>query len=169
MTISSDVHTGLRFKVSLTFEGSLGDMAFSKVSGLETESEVIEYREGNDPFTMRKIPGMTKYPPIVLERGVSNDSTLLLWRQAVAGVGNASLGATANIPELNPDSEIARAASAFTITLLNSEDKAVRTWTIVGGWPSKLTYGDLDASSNEILIETLEIVHDGMIVTGPKV
>jgi phage tail-like protein len=45
----------------------------SKVSALKRTTEVIEHREGGNPNTSRKSPGLTKFEPITLERGVTHD------------------------------------------------------------------------------------------------
>ena len=57
---------------------------FSEVSGLASETEVMEYREGGEAVnTLRKIPGLTKYSNIVLKRGVTADKSLWNWRKTV--------------------------------------------------------------------------------------
>jgi phage tail-like protein len=60
---------------------------FSEVSGLTTDSNVMEYREGSDNNagvnTMRKLPGLTKYNNIVLKDGITTDNSIWQWRQTV--------------------------------------------------------------------------------------
>jgi phage tail-like protein len=48
----------------------------SKVSGLRRTTQVIRHREGGDPSTSRKSPGLTEFAPITLERGVTHYITL---------------------------------------------------------------------------------------------
>ncbi len=58
--------------------------AFSEVSGLESETAVIEYRAGSEKVnTVRKLPGLTKYGNIVLRRGVTQDADLWNWRKSI--------------------------------------------------------------------------------------
>src|ERR687893_2494105 len=57
--------------------------AFSEVSGLESETEVIEYRTGGEINSVRKLPGLTKHPNLVLRRGVTQDAELWNWRRTV--------------------------------------------------------------------------------------
>lgn len=52
---------------------------FQSVSGLDSETDVIEFREGGDPGVIRKLPGRTKYANIVLKRGILDDAQNDLW------------------------------------------------------------------------------------------
>lgn len=58
---------------------------FKSVSGLTSETEVVEFREGGDPEVVRKLPGRTKYSNIVLKRGIvdRDQNELWLWRKAI--------------------------------------------------------------------------------------
>ena len=53
--------------------------------GLGSESDVIDYREGDNPISVRKITGLRKYTNITLKRGVTQNSALSAWAAAVAG------------------------------------------------------------------------------------
>jgi phage tail-like protein len=55
------------------------------VSGLESETEVIEYRTGSESNALRKLPGLTKHANVVLRRGVTQDAELWNWRKTVEG------------------------------------------------------------------------------------
>src|ERR1035437_5229128 len=57
---------------------------FTECSGLESETDVMEYREGGDKFnSVRKLPGLNKFPNITLKRGVTGSTALYDWRQKV--------------------------------------------------------------------------------------
>src|SRR5215218_4990429 len=56
--------------------------AFSEVSGLESETAVIEYRTGDDNV-LRKLPGLTNFANITLRRGVTQDHELWDWRKSI--------------------------------------------------------------------------------------
>lgn len=115
---------------------------FSEVTGLNTETNVIEYREGTDDITPRKLPGLTKNSNITLKRGVSLDTDLFNWRKTVM------------------DGDIKRAN--MSIVLLNEKKTEVVRWNLVNAWPSKYVVPDLKANANEMAIETLEITHEGV-------
>jgi phage tail-like protein len=116
--------------------------AFSEVSGLESETAVVEYRMGAEPTTVRKLPGLTKYANIVLRRGVTKDDELWNWRKAVVD---------GNVDRRNG-----------SITLLDDSHNEVVRWNFYNGWPSKWEGPALDAKANEVAIETLEIAHEGL-------
>ena len=42
---------------------------FRECSGLDSSQDAIEYREGNEGLTSRKLPGLVKYSNITLKRG----------------------------------------------------------------------------------------------------
>ena len=62
-----------KFNFIVEIDGSQA-AAFAEVSGLESQTAVIEYRTGADVF-VRKPPGLTKYSTVVLKRGVTRDPT----------------------------------------------------------------------------------------------
>lgn len=115
---------------------------FSEVTGLNTETNVIEYREGTDPITPRKLPGLTKNSNITLKRGVSLDKDLFTWRKTVL------------------DGDIRRAN--VSIVLLDEKKTEMVRWNLVEAWPSKYVVPDMKANANEMAIETLEITHEGV-------
>ena len=128
-------------------------LGFTEVTGLDFETEVIEYREGNLPaYNKTKQPGLTKYTDVTLKRGiVLND--LEYFNQWVK---------TAMFQEKK---ETYR--RTVTIKLLNEEHKAIIVWTLSKAWPSKIQSTDLKADGNEVAIETLTFVHEGLTMTKP--
>lgn len=115
--------------------------AFSEASGLESETAVIEYRAGGE-HVVRKLPGLTKFGNITLRRGITQDRELWEWRQ--------------NIVDGNPD----RRNGA--IVLLDDQRVEVVRWNFHSGWPCKWEGPALNAKTNEVAIETLEIAHEGL-------
>jgi phage tail-like protein len=112
------------------------------VSGLESETVVVEYRTGAESNRVRKLPGLTKYANIVLKRGLTRDLSLWNWRQSVVN------GKTDR--------------RSGSIILLDESRKQVLRWHFVEGWPVKWEGPALDATANEVAIETLEIAHEGL-------
>jgi phage tail-like protein len=114
---------------------------FSEVSGLESTVGVIEYRNGSDT-TVRKLPGLTKYTNLVLERGVTLSRDLWNWHKAIL------------------DGQIDR--RSVTVTLLNEAREAVHRFTLRNAWPCRWSGPHFDASRSAVAIETLEICHEGL-------
>jgi phage tail-like protein len=133
------------------FNVEAGDLkgGFTEVSGLTVETEAIEYREGNMPqFSKIKQAGMQKWSNITLKRGTFK------------GVNNFYdwwLSATKNpVPSSYQRNMI--------ITLLNQSGEVVVTWNVTNAFPIKVQSTDLKGDGNEIAIETMEIVHEGLTI-----
>jgi phage tail-like protein len=133
-----------RFAVALQLEDAGISAFFTGISGLGSENEVVEFRDGSDPNVVHKVPGRLKYPDIVQKRGIVADSSLWQWRRLVES-GN-----------------IADARSNGRITLLD-RGSPVATWRFVRGWPAKITGPELSSEGNDIAIEELVIAHEGML------
>ena len=121
-------------------------IGFTEVSGLDVETEVVEYREGNSPeYSKIKMPGMQKFSNLTLKRGTfKSDNEYFAWWNTV---------------KLNT---IER--RDITISLLNEEHEPVVTWKVKNAWPTKIQSTDLKADGNEVAIESMEIVHEGLTI-----
>ena len=143
--LRDDPYSSLNFLVVI--QGVLEDgrnvrASFAEVSGLDVELVPIEYRNGSENITVRKLPGLVKYTNIVLKRGITGDLTLWQWLKTAL------------------DGQVQRANG--TIILLDDSRQEVMRWNFRRGWPCKLTGPVLKAKGNEIAIETLEICHEGL-------
>src|SRR5512132_3854901 len=130
-----------QFNFVIDIEG-VGSGAFSEVSGLDTETDPVEYREGNEDITVRKLPGLRTHPNITLKRGFTKDRGLWDWRKTVM------------------DGKTQRKSGS--IVLLNEAREEALRWNFREGWPCKLQGPPLNAKTNEVAIETLEICHEGL-------
>jgi phage tail-like protein len=118
--------------------------AFQEVSGLDSENTPIEYREGADAMnTVRKLPGIEKYPNLTLKRGITGSTRLWDWRKEVRD------GASTFPPRRD-----------VTIVLQNEQHVGVMKWKLTNAWCCKLTGPSLNAKGNEIAIETMELAYD---------
>jgi phage tail-like protein len=129
------------FNFKLEIEG-ITVAGFSEVTGLNQESNVIDYREGQEPITPRKLPGLNKFGNITLKRGVSPDLSVYNWRKTVT------------------DGDIERRNAS--IVLHNEKHEEVVRWNLVNAWPSKYVGPDLKANANEVAIESIELTHEGV-------
>jgi phage tail-like protein len=129
------------FKFRVEIDG-LTSSAFSEVSGLDSETVVIEYRTGSEGNSVRKLAGLTKYPNIVLKRGITQDVELWNWRKSVID---------GNVDRRNG-----------SIVLLDDSGQEQVRWNFSNGWPCKLQGPQLNAHGNDVAIETLEISHEGL-------
>jgi phage tail-like protein len=111
---------------------------FTEVGGITMESEVIEYREGNELARMRKLPALMKFGNITLKRGYTQNTELWDWRKTTLR------GATER--------------KAGAIILLDEAREPKLRWEFQEGWISKYEGPALNATANEAAIESIEIV-----------
>ena len=140
-------YSGLNFQVVIVGvleDGRSIQGSFAEVSGLDVEVTPIEYRTGSEDMTVRKLPGLKKFSNITLKRGVIGDTKLWEWIKTVL------------------DGRVLRADG--TITLLDESRQPVMTWRFHRGWPCKWAGATLNAKSNEVALEVLEICHEGFEV-----
>jgi len=137
---------------TLHFQVSWGDSqqtsSFSEVSGLTMEAVAIDYRGGADKqLTVRKVPGLRKTGNVTLKRGIVPSEAgngLFEWYNSI-----------------NTGSVQRR---TVTISLLNEARELVMTWTVRDAWPVKIEGPGLKGSGNEIAIESMELVNEGVQV-----
>jgi phage tail-like protein len=130
------------FRFFLEIDG-INQAGFSEVTIPDASSDVVEYREGNELPTVRKLPGLNKYGNVTLKWGITDSMELYeKWRKPVE------------------DGKIVRKNVA--ITLMDEEGNPAARWEFVEAWPSKYDAPDLNAKGTDVAIETLEIVHEGM-------
>lgn len=134
----------VKFHFSVQWGGT--KIGFSEISGLDVETEVIEYRHGASPeFSKIKMPGMHSYSNITLKRGsFQSDNEFYEWWNGI---------------KLNTIDR-----RDIIISLLNEEHEPLITWKIKNAWPVKVQSTDLNADGSEVAIETLEIAHEGLTI-----
>ncbi len=120
--------------------------SFRKCSGIESETETIEYKEATKDGKMiiRKVPGAMKWSDITLERRVDSSTKLWEWRKEVI------------------DGNIDDARRSGSIVVKDSTQAEVARWNFTAGWPSKWTGADFDAGANDIATEKVVITHEGL-------
>lgn len=120
------------------------EMTFQEVSGLDLESQPLEYRAGNSPvFSTIKMPGMLKSSNVTLKRGIfTNDDTLWDWFSQI---------------KMNT---ITR--KPVTISLMDERGKPTMVWKLHNAFPVKMSGTDLTSEGTEVAIETIEIAHEGL-------
>lgn len=129
-------------------------VGFTEVSGLDFETEVIEYREGSSKkYNKLKQPGLTKYSDVTLKRGTFEGDLdfFNLWK------------ATYYFQEGNKTGSKYR--REITIKLLNENHEPMVVWKLENAWAKKIQSTDLKADGNEVAIETMEIAHEGLTVS----
>ena len=135
-----DPYSSMRFRVEI--DGIIR-AGFSECSGFGSSVEVVEYREGGDPTSVRKLPGKNTFPDITLKWGITDSNELYDWH-ATALAGNP----------------LRKNGSIVLYDHTNTEK--VR-WNFFGAWASKYDGPSLNATSNEIAIDSLTITCERLV------
>lgn len=135
------------FKVSWKDKESV---LFSEVSGLNANVEVIEYRHGESKeFSTIKMPGMKKYSNVTLKRGtIAGDNSLFDWWNSI------------NLNQVE--------RRTVTISLLNEKHEPAVTWTLNNAFPMKIDSGSMNAKTNDVLIESVELAYESLKIEHVK-
>jgi phage tail-like protein len=124
--------------------------AVNKVGKLSRAAAVVEYMEGGNPVTLKSV-GRTKYDPIILERGVTQDNDFIAWADAAQKLDQGH--ATTSLKDLRRE---------VRIQLLNEAGQPVHGYIIHRCWVSEFqALPDLDAGGNAIAIEHIKLENEG--------
>jgi len=132
-------------------------LGFAEVSGLNSEMEVEEYREGGLNFAPRKFVKWGRFPSLVCRRGVTASTDLWDWYRRV------QIGTTTSIERRNGFVIIHAHGTSAGSTIPNGGGQPIAAWFFQNALPERLQGPSLNARSNEIAIETLELSHEGML------
>ncbi len=138
----NDPFRGFNFSVLID---NIPRAAFSEVSGLTADGDAVDYREGTDlQHNVRKLVGLRKYTNLTFKRGYTQDGSLWAWY--------------ANILNGVPDRR------NVTVVLMNEARVEVLRWHAENAWINKIEGPALKASGNEVAMESMELVHEGLTI-----
>jgi phage tail-like protein len=118
---------------------------FQEVTGLNVETQQIEYRKDSKQFSTLKMPGIKKYDNITLKKGVFKDDK---------GFWELYKAVTMNVFE----------RTTITISLLDEKNEVAMSWTLANAFPTKVTVTDMKSAGNDIAVETIELEHEGLVM-----
>lgn len=149
----------------------LASLGFTSVSGLSMTTESIPYRQGGYNTTVHQIPGQTTFSPVTLQRGVAlgTDHSWHWMRQlfsVIAGNGNFDGGGTtggARTFRCKVDINVLdHPVTGDRNGAVDGAGTAIRMrFRLYNAWISALSYSDLNAGDNALLVEQMTIVHEG--------
>ena len=141
MARTDDPYRNFRFRVEID---GIDQGGFREVTVADSSQDPIEYREGTELPTVRKVPGLIKYGNVTLKWGITDSMLLYEWRKAIE------------------DGKTKDNRKNMAVIVIDEEGNEKSRWNFSNAWPSKYDPADLNATANEIAIETLEIVHEKM-------
>lgn len=130
-----DPYRGYNFRVEID---NTAVASFRECSGLSMNTDAVDYREGTDvPLSVRKLTGLRKYSNITLKRGFTQNEDLWKWyKNIINGVSDRRNGA---------------------VVLQDEQHNDVLRWNFVNAWICKWEGPTMNATSNDVAIEALEI------------
>jgi len=137
-------------------------MGFSEITLPRTTISEIPYRENIDGFRFTKTPGLVRYEPVTLKRGVTKSRELYDWLRLV----NDELALLSVANELSKDftkgpKQSENFRKDVVIEVLNREGVAIKGWYLFNAWPTSYKPGDdLNAQSEEKLVEELTLTYE---------
>jgi phage tail-like protein len=128
--------------------GTTMNIPFQEVSGLNIEAQPLEYRHGNNPgFSEVNMPGIVKNSNVTMKKGVfANDNNFWDWYNKIK---------MNTIERQN-----------VVIKLLDEAGNPTMTWTLLNAWPTKISSTDLKSDGNEVAVESIEIMHEGLTIAN---
>lgn len=136
----------VRFQFSVKIGSD--EVMFQEVTGLTSETQVVEYRVGNSQaYTAIKMPGIKKFGNVTLKKGIFKSDTKL-WTMY-------------NAIKMNT---IAR--QTVVISLLDEANAVAMSWNLTNAFPCKMTVTDLKADASEAAVETIELAHEGLTLAS---
>lgn len=119
---------------------------FSEISGLQMETELMEYAEGGNNEYIHRLPGLTKTGNVTLKRGITVDNELFKWYLRVSQ----------GIMDLR----------TVTITVYATDGKQVVRWELLRAFPCKWSGPQMAAGGETVALETVELAHMGVLAVN---
>jgi phage tail-like protein len=134
------------------FQLDFGDgitASFQEVSGLDTETDVIEFRHSNSPaFSTVKMPGVARYHSSTLKKGLfAQSDAFLKWYQAA-------------MMKTAPRRTV-------TVTLLGEGGGVTMRWALTNAWLTKVSGADLKSEGETIAVETIVLSFEALEISQP--
>jgi phage tail-like protein len=129
---------GFNFKVEID---NVTQGAFKAVDGLEVETEIIEFQDGDDR-TLRKRPGRTKFSDVTLKRGIVENRELWDWFEEIQAGKHER--------------------KSVSIVLCDDSGDEVMRYDLFEAWPCKWKGFSLDGKGTDVAVEEISFVIEGM-------
>lgn len=136
--------------VKFQFSVKIGsdELFFQEVTGLSSETQVIEYRAGNSQaYSTVKMPGIKKFGNITLKKGqFKDDKKMWIMYNAI---------------KMNTIERV-----TVVISLLDEANAVAMSWNLTNAFPCKMTVTDMKSDANEAAVETMELAHEGLTIVS---
>lgn len=169
-SVTTDPLRAFRFRATFTAANSATPFndaivsfsgGFQAINGLNVQIAPITYREGGFNTTMHQIPGMASFSPVTMTRGVlfGNDSAITWMRGLFAVTSGQGLTTTDAGFRCNVKIELMDHPNAASPT-----NTPRLGFYLQNAWIQSLNYSDLNAGNNELMVESMTLVHEGLSI-----
>lgn len=150
--------TKMNFLVSV--DGVDGVAAFNEVTGIDSTVDVIEFRQGNaNSLAPVKIQGLVKHGNITLKLGYTRDQDFKTWIQdCVSERRKATVRHNITIEMI----DIQESGSPETI--VDTPTGGTIVWILKDAWVAKYTGPDLNSTTSEVAMESVEIAYEEITI-----
>lgn len=148
--------------ISNNTSNSAARLGFMTVSGLSMENDMIAYRQGGMNTTTQKMPGQTNFPPLSFSRGmIAGQPDEYLWFREIFAATSGS-GSGPNTANLNGDYRANIDIFVLQHPWTKSQNVPVKAkFTVYNAWPQSISWSDLDAGGNGLIMEGMVVQHEG--------
>jgi phage tail-like protein len=169
----NDPLRNFKFKAAFSRGGANGtsgveppvSMGFMSIGGLSVNTDVIPYREGGYSTSPHKLPGQTDYQPVTFSKGLivgEEGSFMMRWMRTVMAVssgGDFGLGnaVAAEGYDFRVDVEI----QVLNHPVMSGDGSVRSRFKLYNAWPTTVSFSDLDAGGNQIIVNQMTLVHEG--------
>jgi phage tail-like protein len=183
--LNSDPLRNFRFLVTISHPDlpTFARLGFMGCTGLAVATEAIPYREGSNNTTTRKMPGQTDFGPVGLTRGClaaptggggAGTNEAWFWFQnifeVVDGAGTGPLGHDFRVPisiDVLEHPVTSGPGSPGVSSTAGGQGFVKVRFQLYNAWPMGVSWSDLDAGGNAIIVESMQIAHEGFDVYYP--
>lgn len=137
-----------KFYFEVDFGNQITGIRFEESLGLDFEEQITEYRDEFHPLSSTiNMPGIIKSGNVTLKRGLfKNDTNFKNW-----------------VKKLKMNTIERRTIS---IKLIIEAENINTEWRLISAYPVKMTNTNLQTDANEVLVDTLEIKHEGLVIVN---
>ena len=142
-TISKNPPVGFHFAVVFFVGGIIPsplDMHFQKVSGISSEIDLLSVKEGGENLYTHRLPNRVGYGNLSLERGLVQGTPMSI-----------DFNIAMSTLKVSPGNVL--------VALLNEKSDPVGAWLFWKTYPVKWQLSSFDASSNSIVINSMELAY----------
>ena len=136
---------------------------FQDCSGIKSNTEVFEIKEGGVNHATHKLPGQSTWDNLVLSYGVTSDSSMLSLREAVLN-DDFSSGAHGTFPSLGSSGGSQPKRFNGSIVIRNNSFREVLRYNFMNAWVVSWEGPKLESNNSALAISKVEIAHHGIEV-----